>query len=205
MEAVRARVNGWAGSDGKHSRRVAAFAELYPTPAVATRALLRVETLPAKVWEPACGRGHISKVLLSNGHEVVSSDRYAYHHGFGTVYDFLKGDPNFQVPLASDADAVVTNPPYSLIRPFMRRALSLPRTEVYLFQPFNALAVKSNVEVFKHFGYPNRVHLLYPHFDIEVPGGKVRSMFPHAWFVWEAPAFRVLGRAYSELNYICWK
>jgi hypothetical protein len=35
--------------------------DLYETPAVAVEALLRVEKLPHRVWEPAAGRGAIVK------------------------------------------------------------------------------------------------------------------------------------------------
>jgi len=41
----------------------AAF-EFYPTPPEATRALLSVESFEGDIWEPACGDGAISKVLI---------------------------------------------------------------------------------------------------------------------------------------------
>jgi len=31
--------------------------DLYETPTVAVEALLRIEQLPHRIWEPACGRG----------------------------------------------------------------------------------------------------------------------------------------------------
>jgi len=37
--------------------------DLYETPECATLALLRVEQLPKRIWEPACGRGAIVRVL----------------------------------------------------------------------------------------------------------------------------------------------
>ena len=37
--------------------------DLYETPACAVEALLRTERLPHRLWEPACGRGSILKVL----------------------------------------------------------------------------------------------------------------------------------------------
>ena len=78
--------------------------EFYPTPPEATRALLSVESFDGSIWEPACGEGHISKVLQASGHEVVSTD--LAHYGFGEGgRDFLAEG----VPLARN---IVTNPPY---------------------------------------------------------------------------------------------
>ena len=78
--------------------------EFYPTPPEAVRALLSVEQFDGSIWEPACGEGAISKVLSAAGHQVVSTDRFAY--GFGeTGVDFLAE----QTPRARH---IVTNPPY---------------------------------------------------------------------------------------------
>jgi hypothetical protein len=52
--------------------------DLYETPPVAVEALLRVEKIPHRVWEPACGPGNIVKVLRTAGHEVLASDLVDY-------------------------------------------------------------------------------------------------------------------------------
>jgi hypothetical protein len=64
----------------RHPRRVPH--DFYPTPPEAVRALLSVETFTGSVWEPACGDGAISKVLIEAGFEVVSTD--LIDRGFGT-------------------------------------------------------------------------------------------------------------------------
>ena len=46
--------------------------DLYETPEVATLALLRAEPLPRSIWEPACGRGAIVRVLRNAGHGVIA-------------------------------------------------------------------------------------------------------------------------------------
>ena len=95
--------------------------EFYPTKPEAVRALLSVESFDCSIWEPACGEGAIAKVLTASGHEVVSTDRYAY--GFGqTSIDFL-AEP------APRARHIVTNPPYGkgLADAFMVKALTLTR------------------------------------------------------------------------------
>ncbi len=81
----------------------AAF-EFYPTPPEATRALLSVESFDGSIWEPACGEGHISSVLLEAGHQVVSTDLIV--RGFG------EGRVDFLAQQSSRAKHIITNPPY---------------------------------------------------------------------------------------------
>jgi hypothetical protein len=45
--------------------------DLYETPDVAVRALMRVENLPLRIWEPACGRGAIVRVLRAAGQQNI--------------------------------------------------------------------------------------------------------------------------------------
>lgn len=93
--------------------------EFYPTPPEATRALLSVESFDGSVWEPACGQGHISKVLEAAGYQVVSTDLVQRDYGVGKI-DFLgETEPR--------AKHIVTNPPYGrgLGDAFVRHALAL--------------------------------------------------------------------------------
>src|SRR3954467_12228483 len=48
--------------------------DCYDTPACAVHALLTVEKLPRRIWEPACGTGNIVKVLRRAGHDVLATD-----------------------------------------------------------------------------------------------------------------------------------
>lgn len=43
--------------------------------------LLQMEAFAPVIWEPACGEGHISKVLAAHGYEVISTD--LIYRGFG--------------------------------------------------------------------------------------------------------------------------
>lgn len=95
--------------------------EFYPTPPEATRALLSVEAFDGTVWEPACGEGHISKVLIAAGHEVVSTDLVSWGYGL-PGRDFLAE----RKPIAKH---IVTNPPYGrgLADAFAKHAIRLTR------------------------------------------------------------------------------
>src|SRR6266571_473442 len=84
--------------------------DLYETPEVAVRALLRVERLPARIWEPACGPGAIVRVLRGAGHEVIAGDLVDY----GCPMSFHGIDFLMEVRAPHKVEAIVTNPPYKL-------------------------------------------------------------------------------------------
>jgi predicted nucleic-acid-binding Zn-ribbon protein len=89
---------------GPHIHPSRAAYDYYPTPPEATRALLAAEQFDGSIWEPACGEGHLAKVLTDAGYDVTSTDLVDY--GFGTPsQDFLAE----RKPLAKH---IVTNPPY---------------------------------------------------------------------------------------------
>lgn len=56
--------------------------DFYATDPRAIELLLNVENFSDKVWECACGEGHLSKVLESKGYDVISTD--LIDRGFGT-------------------------------------------------------------------------------------------------------------------------
>ena len=80
--------------------------DFYATPAWVTEALLRHVRLRGPVWEPCCGDGAMSRVLMAGGNEVVSTD--IADRGFGRPgVDFLACRT---VP--DGCRSIVTNPPY---------------------------------------------------------------------------------------------
>ena len=96
-------------------------ANFYPTPPEATRALLSVESFDGTIWEPACGQGHIAKVLLDAGYAVTATDLNDF--GYGTF------NVNFLDQRIAHAKHIVTNPPYGsgLADDFITHALRLAR------------------------------------------------------------------------------
>lgn len=57
-----------------HSNENRADDDYYATDPKAVEELLKREKFSHYVWEPACGGGHISKVLEAHGYDVLSSD-----------------------------------------------------------------------------------------------------------------------------------
>ena len=55
--------------------------DYYATDPQAVEMLLDLEPFAQVIWEPACGEGHISKVLADHGNEVISTD--LIYRGFG--------------------------------------------------------------------------------------------------------------------------
>lgn len=94
-------------------------ADLYPTPHAATVAAYKAMGLTSEdvIYEPACGRGDISRILIRLGNRVVSTDLRETGYGFGGV-DFL--DPGFQ---PQGVEVLFTNPPFSLAEEFIRKAV----------------------------------------------------------------------------------
>jgi hypothetical protein len=114
------RSSTMAGGAGAHARHPSDF---YTTPPEVTRAFLRFmgPMWPTRIWEPACGQGHMAKVIEESGRFCLSTDLEHRGYGMGGV-DFLKAK------LPSGIEAVMTNPPFNLAEEFIRhtRAMGVP-------------------------------------------------------------------------------
>ena len=100
----------------------------FPTPPWATRGLIehiikKDDLQDLSCLEPACGAGHMAKVLKEYFGDVTSAD--AYDYGYGDVQDFLTSR---QAP--GSFDWVITNPPFRLAEEFVIRSLEIARRGV---------------------------------------------------------------------------
>jgi hypothetical protein len=96
--------------------------DLYETPIPAIRALLQVEPITHRVWEPAAGRGAIVRALNNWGYETVATDLIAYEGaipgiGIADFFSFTRAPGGCKV--------IVTNPPFKDADRFVRHGLSL--------------------------------------------------------------------------------
>ena len=120
--------------------------EFYCTPEPVTRALLQRERFKGSIWEPACGKGHIAKVLrqsLSN--TVIASDLKDYGYGKSEVYFLLS---------TTSVDNIITNPPFSEMLRFKMKALQLAKRKVVLLmycKQLGAAALPSRVMKTRRF------------------------------------------------------
>lgn len=158
----------------------------FPTPPWATRGLMehvineRGPFSNLSVLEPACGAGHMAKVLKEYFGEVRATDAYAY--GYAPIRDYL------DVPYEANAvDWVITNPPFRLAEEFVQRSLIVARVGVAVLVRtvfiessgrYRALFEKNPPTKFAQF--VERVPMVRARLD-----KKASTATGYAWLVWE--------------------
>lgn len=158
--------------------------DFYRTPSHATEALLRVETFPASVWEPACGDGAISRVLAAAGHTVTSTD--LVDRGYGVPRrDFLM---EHQVLAA----CVITNPPFKLADEFVLHAIRLGISRIAILQRLAWMEGLSRHTALWSKHPPARVWVFAKRVTMwrgDDPNARdTGGAIPFAWFVWDGAA-----------------
>jgi hypothetical protein len=171
--------------------------DYFPTPPWATRALLE-DVLPhlgvdpfklGRVWEPACGEGHISGVLAEYGCESTATDIFDYSvegrqpPGWAGREDFL--DDDIVMPIS--ADWIITNPPFGdKALPFVLDALALAKNGVAMFFRQQWLeGIERYEDLFEHqpptlyAQFTERVNLCKGRWD---PAGTTATAY--CWLVW---------------------
>lgn len=174
--------------------------DLYETPECATRALLAVETLgDGAIWEPACGRGAIARVLKAAGHRVYATDLVDYESPDQdrAKIDFLleQQAPDFYI------GAIVTNPPFKLADQFVGHSLLLCQ-RVYMLLRL-AFLESTRRSAILDCGMLKRVYV----FRNRLPrmhrdgwdGAQASSSIAFAWFCWDRE-----HRGPAELHRISW-
>lgn len=158
----------------------------FPTPPWATRALLEHiisphENLGAQTClEPACGAGHMAKVLKEYFGEVRCSDAHSY--GYAPVRDYLT------YPYETNAvDWVITNPPFRLAEEFIARSLIVARRGVAILARtvflesvgrYQRLFEEQPPAIFAQF--VERVPMVKGRLD-----RKATTATGYAWLIWE--------------------
>ena len=157
--------------------------DYYATDPKAVEMLLELEQFAPVIWEPACGEGHISKVLQAHGYEVISTD--LVYRGFGDPepLDFLKET------LDGFEGDIITNPPYSVGLEFVQRALESirPGGKVAMFLKVQFLEGQKRGAFFKDTP-PRTVYISRSRLSCAKNGDFERfpdSAIAYAWYVWE--------------------
>lgn len=153
--------------------------DYYATPEGSTKALLAVEEVIYPAWEPACGEGHISKLLTV---DVFSTD--LIERGYGLVGDFLQTENyNFET--------IITNPPFNLFQEFAEHALKLAKKKVILFGKLQALEGMKRATFMQKsplktvYVFKARQNPLRNGSAVDENGKPWASTMAFAWFVWE--------------------
>ncbi|MCR5436203.1 MAG: hypothetical protein K6E97_03960 [Treponema sp.] len=159
--------------------------DYYATDPVAIDKLLSAGAeINHKVWECACGEGHLAKRLSEKGFEVKSTD--LVNRGFGiSGIDFLNQSEIF------DGD-ILTNPPYKYAKEFVQKALSLLENghKAFMFLKLTFLESKSRKLMFQK--YPPKCVYVFSERCLCAKNGDFQQMIEgggsavcYAWFEFE--------------------
>jgi hypothetical protein len=179
---------------------------LYETPPEAVHTLLALERFAPTIWEPACGRGAISRICENAGYDVVLSDLIDYGTAdrLGTVQEVRDFLTTSEAPdcRADSCPDIITNPPYGeALNAFVAHALRVHRPKkMALLLNLNFLCGSESAD--RRFARdeqrPSRIHV----FTRRLPmmhrdgwdGPEASSSMNTAWFVWERDEAGNYGR-----------
>jgi len=158
--------------------------DYYATHPDSVKALLKVEEIIYPALEPACGEGHISKLLDES--QTFSSDLINRGYGFSNL-DFIKED------LFRKYETIITNPPFNLFQEFVEKALKLANKKVIMFGKLQALEGMKRATFLETtplktvYVFKKRQQPLRNGNEIDELTGKkwASSTMAFAWFVWE--------------------
>lgn len=137
-----------------------------------------------KIWECACGEGHLSKVLKEKGYEVFTSDLVLRNYPMDAQLDFLLCEE--EIKFSGD---ILTNPPYKYAKDFVQKGLSLvnDRNHVIMFLKVQFLEGKDRNKFYKEFP-PKYVYVNSSRQTCYLNGDmskKLSSATCYCWYIWE--------------------
>lgn len=132
-----------------------------------------------KIWECACGAGHLSKELEKYGYEVISTDLIDRGYGEGNR-DFFKEKELL-------APCILTNPSYKIALETIQHAIDLGAEEIWMFLKLTFLEGQKRKEFFDK--YPPYEVLIFSAREQCALEGKEEefaksSAACYAWFHW---------------------
>ena len=156
--------------------------DYYATDPKAEELLLQCEGFSPRIWEPACGEGHISEVLKEHGHTVYSTDLVNRGYGDLSGVDFLRLPDGY----VWDGD-IITNPPYKYAKEFVVAALGAIPTgrKVAMFLKLTFLEGQARRELFKTLP-PIAVYVSSARLECGKNGTFTgSSAVAYCWVVWQ--------------------
>ena len=156
--------------------------DFYPTNPAAVRALLSVEKLPHRLWEPFAGDGAIVEPLRAAGHDVVASDLVDY----GMPDQHARWDFLMEWRTPPGVEAIVSNCPFKIAQTVVEHALDLCPLVILLLRTL-FLEAQGRRELFQR--HLSRVHV----FSDRIPdmhrdgwtGNRASPRQSLSWYVFE--------------------
>ena len=134
-----------------------------------------------RIWECACGQGHLSKILIDKGYIVKSTDLIDRGYGEGGI-DFLKQREGWH-------GDILTNPPYKYAEDFVEKALKLLEqgNHCVMFLKVQFLEGQSRRELFEHCP-PKYVYVHSKRANCAKNGNFEKygsNAICYCWYIWE--------------------
>ena len=180
----------WTGTEqfilsGNNRKSDAHSEDYYATDPKAVEILLANEKFSHYVWEPACGAGHITKVLLDHDYHVKSSDIIDRGCPDSEIINFLTVTKE-QIKHDFSRD-IITNPPYKFAKEFVEKAIeiSMDSTKIAMFLKLTFLEGQARRELFQKYP-PKKVYVFSGRIECAKNGNFTGgSAVAYAWFIWE--------------------
>jgi hypothetical protein len=165
--------------------------DFYETPEWVTEALIpHLRSGPVclhrnrTVWEPAAGRGKMSRVLERHFQTVLSTTLESTDPDdlIAGGLDFLKAQNRFELP-----DAIITNPPYSLAEEFVRHALKLAVSYGFVIAMLLRNewdCAKGRNDLFTEQPFAKKVILTSRPWWFDKKPGDSGPRHNYAWYIW---------------------
>lgn len=157
--------------------------DYYATDPKAAELLLEAEPELDRIWECACGEGHLAKVFDNKGCLLKATDIIdrGYKKQTATL-DFLKCEHKW-------IGDIVTNPPYKFAKEFVEKALETVNRgrKVCMFLKVTFLEGKARKQFFKVHP-PKTVYVSSSRIPCAKNGDFDKypsSAIAYAWYVWE--------------------
>ena len=158
--------------------------DFYATNPIAIDKLLKKETINHKVWECACGKLHLANRLKEVGYKVRCSDIVNRLSDKNIeIIDFLKYEGRW-------GGDIITNPPYSLAKEFVLKAIDVVECgyKVYMFLKLLFLESQNRYkDLFSKYP-PKNIYVFSKRINCAINGDfkqDSESAQCYAWYVWE--------------------
>lgn len=193
MKLTKTKTKTLSGTSlaGMSTTRKRVDKDFYATPFEATEAILNKVKLHGSILEPACGEGHISKVLklYYPNNVVISTDIVQRKDKFNC--DVVGGIDFLTYDFGRKFDNIITNPPFNLAQEFIERALELSNDKVIMFAKIQLLEGNKRKKMFESsplkyvYVFTKRVNPLRNGEELDENGKPWSSTMCFAWFVFE--------------------
>lgn len=158
--------------------------DYYATDPSVVRDILRHETFYHHLLEPCCGGCFMVNELRKSGYEVDAYDIIARSKDVRQA-DFLTYDWEKEKQKMD----VITNPPYTAVIDFIRKALEICKNKVAILMPLRYLSSQERYDFYKEYppcrvyAYTNRIRIAKNGKFEEYEKGQNLEIY--AWYIWE--------------------